>query len=201
MFVCFVGRFRTQVCGNDKVVLEQDPLYEMPKPTHSLPDWYIISRSSVQSSEKAVSKIKTYSNLRFTVKLRRRSGFYVYKVLMINVIMTVWSWCVFWLPPEDISARMDISLTLFLASVAFLFVVSDKLPKVDFLTSLDKIILFSFGLLFLSALESFVAFVSPSDTANDIDWYCRFVFPAVFVFVGSSLVMIAVKHSRASSFH
>jgi hypothetical protein len=45
--------------------------------------------------------------------------------------------------------RLGNTLTVFLASVAFLFVLNDALPKVSYLTTLDLIILANFGLLFM----------------------------------------------------
>jgi hypothetical protein len=65
---------------------------------------------------------------------RRLYGFYIYKVMLINVILSVWSWAIFWMEASDFADRMNVSLTLFLANVAFLFVISDKLPKVRQMT-------------------------------------------------------------------
>lgn len=62
---------------------------------------------------------------------RRRYGFYLYKVVLINMLLTIWSWVMFWMDVTEFADRMNVVLTLFLANVAFLFVISDKLPKVQ----------------------------------------------------------------------
>ena len=124
----------------------------------------------------------------------RRYGFYLYKVVLINVLMSIWAWSVFWMPGDEFGDRVGVSLTLFLASVAFLFVISDKLPKVDFLTALDKMILFSFLMLFGTAVESFAVLVTITknpEMAAQIDYFSRFCFPIVFVFVNFFFVLRA----------
>lgn len=55
--------------------------------------------------------------------------YYVYKICMINTLSFLWSLIMFFDDPTDLMGRMSTTITLFLASVAFLFVVNDKLPK------------------------------------------------------------------------
>jgi hypothetical protein len=81
-------------------------------------------------------------------------SYYMYKIFLINTLAFLWSLAIFFDDPADLMGRMGTTITLFLASVAFLFVVNDKLPKVSYLTILDKLILVSFVLLFAVAAES-----------------------------------------------
>jgi len=54
---------------------------------------------------------------------------------------------------------MSTTLTLFLAAVAFLYVVGEALPKISYLTLLDKAMLVAFAAIFLSGFESFLSYV------------------------------------------
>ena len=55
---------------------------------------------------------------------------------------------------QDFADRINICLTLILAAVAFLYVVGESLPKVPYLTLLDKLMLISFFFIFLGVSNS-----------------------------------------------
>lgn len=55
----------------------------------------------------------------------------MYKICLINTLSFLWSLIMFFGEPTDLMGRMGTTITLFLAAVAFLFVVNDKLPKVS----------------------------------------------------------------------
>jgi hypothetical protein len=55
---------------------------------------------------------------------------------------------------KDIAARSDVTLTLLLTVVAFKLLLSDTLPKVAYLTFLDKYTLFCFFAIFAIAVEN-----------------------------------------------
>jgi len=94
------------------------------------------------------------------IPFRRRSGFYLWRVLLIIVFITVMSWVTFAMDPTDgFANRMNIVVTLFLSIVAFLFAIADNLPKVPYLTFMDKVITLSFIWLFLTAVENFVVYL------------------------------------------
>jgi len=81
---------------------------------------------------------------------------------------------------------MSTMLTLFLASVAFLFVVNDKLPRIPYLTIMDKLTIGCFFLLFLVAFENFLSFVmvyhfARQDISAYLDFCSRFLFPAFHI--------------------
>ena len=61
--------------------------------------------------------------------------------------------------PDEFADRMSTTLTLFLAAVAFLYVVGEALPKISYLTLLDKAMLVAFAAIFLSGFESFLSYV------------------------------------------
>ena len=93
--------------------------------------------------------------------------------------------------------RLNTLLTLFLASVAFLYVVNDKIPLVSYLTVLDKITLSSFFLRFIMAVESFAVHLlgapehgTDEASARAVDWWAARLFPlaSVSLFAFYSLI-------------
>ena len=100
-----------------------------------------------------------YSNVEYGVMMHRNFMYYVWKVLCIVVLLVISSWTVFAQEiHDDFADRLSTILTLFLAAVAFLYVVNDSLPKVSYLTLLDKIMLLAFLFIFLAAEHHTVHF-------------------------------------------
>ena len=80
-------------------------------------------------------------------------------MLIILLLVCISEFTFFMDAEDDFPDRLNTSITLILASVAFLYVASESLPKISYLTLLDKMMLFSFIMLFATALESFVSYI------------------------------------------
>eukprot|EP01113_Clastostelium_recurvatum_P022501 TRINITY_DN2687_c0_g1_i6.p1 TRINITY_DN2687_c0_g1~~TRINITY_DN2687_c0_g1_i6.p1 ORF type:complete len:271 (+),score=48.24 TRINITY_DN2687_c0_g1_i6:473-1285(+) len=140
-----------------------------------------------------------YSQLCVSIPLARRSGFYMWKVGTIAVILVLMSWTVFLLPQESFQDSLQISMTLFLAAIAFNFVLMESLPKVSYNTFLDKYILMCYTYIFLSVVQQCVMYCITFDdpgTFKLINFLCLAVFGGSFIvltivfgIVGSHTVM------------
>ena len=127
--------------------------------------------------------------------------FYVWKVLIILLFLIFSSWMPLFQPAEDFGSRFSESLTLLLAAVAFLFVVNDSLPRISYLTVLDKAMLICFGAIFFIGLESFVVYLlvkPPSSSrsrsvAKIVDTHMRWIYPLLFIFAQSIVAWNAVN--------
>ncbi len=88
--------------------------------------------------------------------MARNTSYYFWKVMFITYLLTFLSWTQYSIPPNQFSDRMSIILTLFLASVAFLFlfVIGDALPKIPYLTLMDKFLFGNFLALFIIGCEN-----------------------------------------------
>ena len=105
--------------------------------------------------------------------------------MIIVWMLVIATWVTFSMDPvEQFSDRFNISLTLVLASVAFLYVAGESLPRVSYLTILDKILLLCFFFQFLVAGQSFLVFLvgkSSKPTAAVIDAISFWAIPILFV--------------------
>jgi uncharacterized membrane protein YgcG len=102
---------------------------------------------------------------------------------------------------DDFPDRLNTSITLILASVAFLYVASESLPKISYLTLLDKMMLFSFIMLFATALESFVSYIlivwaNRPAAAYWVDIGSAIAYPTLYVLYGLYLGTNAVAVRR-----
>ena len=66
---------------------------------------------------------------------------------------------------------MAITLTLVLTTVAWKYVVSDKLPKIAYLTLFDWYIVAAFFFIFMTGIENIIVTLVDNDQAATVDLY------------------------------
>lgn len=97
----------------------------------------------------------------FSMLVARKSGYYIWKVMVPLYIITLLVFTIFFFPTSDLGDRLNITITLLLTTAATQYVVSADLPKVDFLIAIDKIILLTFLLNVLAAAASVFSYKLP----------------------------------------
>jgi hypothetical protein len=121
----------------------------------------------------------------FKLDAHRRVGFYVFRIILPLILIVFMSWMVFYIDPSHLEAQVGISATSILTLIAFQFTVGVLLPRIGYLTRMDKFILFSSVLVFLALVEgvmtSALASKGRKELALKFDSWSRVLFPAAFV--------------------
>ena len=149
-----------------------------------IPEWHVLDVRSRVDSVKRVRDETPISRFVLEIDVQRRSGFYLWKVMLPMVLIVMLSWSVFWMQGERMAVRVPLSATCVLTIVAFQFVVSESLPRVAYLTLLDAITIFSFALITLTALQSMVVTRGLAEhdmRLHRLDRLCRAVFPCGYL--------------------
>lgn len=103
------------------------------------------------------------------LRVERRSSFYIYNVVLPLCFMLALSVASFALLPEQLSDRLNVTLTLLLTVVAFKFAVSSNLPTTSYLTLLDKYFVLCFFVLMLVVIEHTISYFLEDDRARQLD--------------------------------
>ena len=74
----------------------------------------------------------------------RKAGYYVFKLIIPIVFLILLSSVTFFIKVTELNSRVTISIVCFLSLIAYNFVVDDNLPKLNYLTFMDKFILVSY---------------------------------------------------------
>lgn len=86
-----------------------------------------------------------YSNsVNLVLNIERNSAHYIYKIIIPVFLILSVAWFVLWIPTYHLESRLTTSIVALLALIAYNFVFSDDIPKLDYLTALDKYILLSY---------------------------------------------------------
>ena len=141
-----------------KVVFEHDPEWNvdtMEIKSPSLIDWDLSPQAYFNLAKGAAG----HANAILSLHVQRRYMYYIKKVIVVNYFAATFSWVCFLMPAGIIEERLNLVVTLFLAEVAFCFILAAELPKVPYLTLIDCIILGSYVMLFLIGMQSAIAYI------------------------------------------
>ena len=123
--------------------------------------------------------------LDFDLVAHRRVGYYVWKVILPLSMIVVMSWSVFWMDPNNLGPQTGIAATSMLTLIAFLFALGNILPRISYLTTMDRFVMGSSALVFAALLEAigsgYLASHGRAATAVRIERQCRWLFPTVFI--------------------
>ena len=148
-----------------------------------IPEWTIEGVRAEVGTVDVIRSTKPFSQLVLTIDVKRKAGFYLWKVMLPLFIIVALSWSIFWMLDEKFGIRVRTSATGILTVVAYQFVAAQNLPRVGYLTLIDKVMVISFLLLAVTVFESYL--VSRDETegremAHKIDRTCRWLFPLTY---------------------
>lgn len=87
----------------------------------------------------------------------RKSQYYLVNIALPMALICALSFSSYGIDPNDLPARLSVTLTLVLTAVAYKFVLAQSIPAVSYLTTLDKYVLCQLGFLCVAALENVVS--------------------------------------------
>lgn len=112
---------------------------------------------------------------------KRRAGFFIWNVLLIMTIISSLAIATFSVGRHLPQNRLQLSFTLVLTGVAFKFVANQTIPKISYLTQLDKYILGSMTFLYLVCIwHAAVTVIADESTQGQLDLYAFISFIVLF---------------------
>ena len=111
---------------------------------------------------------------------------------------------IFFVDPSSIDSRVSITITLFLAAVAFNFIVADITPKISHSTYLSEFFFFTYAIILMmevveNVIVSLIQKNAGDNAASIFDWVCLCVF-AVFNF-GYMMVFVIRGIRKGKKIH
>jgi hypothetical protein len=125
------------------LILTEDPEGGRRLDQASVPDWSIVGTAArIIEPENGDPSDRRFF---FDVRVRRKSTFYLWRVLIPLTLLVFASWTVFWFEPTSLQPQISTSLAILLSFVTFNYAIDFSLPKVAYLTFIDRYILTSFA--------------------------------------------------------
>lgn len=131
----------------------------------------------------------------------RKAGFFLWNVLLIMTLISSLSFCTFSVDKGKPQNRLQLSFTLVLTGVAFKFVANQAIPKISYLTQLDRYILGSMVFLYLvCAWHAIVTLIVDNDAGHVADRWAFITFCILFtVFHIAFIISVFISGYRRLS--
>ena len=97
---------------------------------------YEFYKDSIETGDK--------DGISIVLDLDRKSSYYVFKIILPIVLILIVCWSSIWIRPKEIESKLTITIVFLLSLIAYNFVIDSDLPKLEYLTIMDYIILISY---------------------------------------------------------
>ena len=115
-----------------------------------LTDWTIGNPAARIDSHRFVPGQEVYPRFTYEVEVTRRATFYIWRVMIPLFFLALVPWAAFWFEPAGLQPQISTCLASLIALVTFNFAIDFSLPKVVYLTLIDKHALICFAFVVLS---------------------------------------------------
>ena len=164
-------------------------------PEASVTDWEINNVNARVEPVRGEDPVE--KSFLFEVSLSRRYTFYVWRVLLPMTLLVVASWLVFWFEPTNLQPQISTGLAILLSLVTFTYAIDFSLPKVAYLTFIDRYTLTSFSFVLAAIFTVSAIHVilreKGEDRAMRFQVGARRIFPVAFV---GTVVVMAILSFR-----
>lgn len=119
--------------------------------------WNLLSALTfeIKDSDPILSgRNRTYPIMVISMKVQRRSGYYMWNVALPMLSFVVMAFMSHWIPAEDAAGRLSVSVALVLAAAAYKVVLAQMLPAISYVTMLDNYVMWCCFFLFLTVVEN-----------------------------------------------
>ncbi|MGD9346480.1 MAG: hypothetical protein PVH84_11485 [Candidatus Aminicenantes bacterium] len=153
----------------------------------SLVGWFIGQGQSEVTTEYLQVQDRHLARVDFMLDVKRQRPFYIIKALIPLILIIFMAWSVFFIDPSVIGPQIGIPTSSVFALILFNHRMSALLPRVSYLTRIDRFILFSIILVFITLGESVItatlAQKEKKELALKIDHWSRYLYLLLFVAV------------------
>eukprot|EP01084_Bolivina_argentea_P204841 349874_1 len=159
-------------------------------------EYATISEWNVHSPKLEIIKqchgiVVKYSRINLSIKLERIPAAYFWRMVLFLAFLTAASLISFCIDAlDDGPDRIAYLITLLLTAVAYQFAILQDLPKVSYLTLMDKYILQTFFFIFGMLIETAIVMQNELDM---VDVYCNYFFWVIFICVQLYFIVLTMK--------
>lgn len=130
-------------------------------------------------------KQSSYSRLSYYINFSRNYIPYTFKFLIPIIIILSLAYLVFFIPAQSLELACSLTVTSLLAAIAFQWTISDDLPNIGYLTTVDRIFYLAYLLIMLAMLQTVWTYnLVKNDNeklAIKLEIIGRWVYPILFI--------------------
>lgn len=108
----------------------------------SIPGWDVKNIELKNSNLKM--KDLLFSKLIYEIQIERQYFYYIFKIILPIILILSICWSSVWLNRKEVESKLTITIVCLLSLIAYNFVIDNEIPKLNYLTIMDWIILLSY---------------------------------------------------------
>ena len=175
----------------NKMVFEAEPIMDEYKKNLfnaegedglNIPEWKVTSVDYYV--DEYTENEYDYQGFIVEITAERISNYYIFKIILPILLILTITWSVFWIYPSQIEAKVNITIVALLALIAYNLIMDEEIPKLDYLTFMDAFIFLSYvftGAATILCVYSYYRYKKYRRTINLVDYYSKFVGPALYL--------------------
>ncbi len=156
-------------------------------------EWSLHGVSTKVEEQPAWANGTQQTNIPVSFHVTRKSSYYFWKALLPLYLLFALSMTTFQFDTDNLEARLAQVSTHFIAAFAMLYVVGASLPKTDFLTKIDVVVVLTTVSLAFTGVASSILTTIHADSGEDVakQWNLRTVVCLALVYVLSNIWIFA----------
>ena len=119
-------------------------LISFAKKENAILGWNIVDHRALYKVYKDPNSQFYNDGVELTLTIERKSSYYIFKVIFPILLILMICWSAVWIDPKEIESRLTITIVCLLSLIAYNFVIDSDMPKLEYLTIMDYIILISY---------------------------------------------------------
>ena len=128
------------------------------KDTNSIQGWNVIKVTTQYQISRDENTRSYNDGIKLEIEIERKSRYYIYKIILPILLILSVCWSAVWINPREIESRLTITIVCLLSLIAYNFVIDSDMPKLEYLTIMDYIILVSYVYATIPNFLSIIAF-------------------------------------------
>lgn len=128
---------------------------------------------------------KEFSEIKMTITMQRKSANMIWKVIIPLLVLVLLMWAIFWIDVDNLADRLNTAFIGILTIVAYQFLIDGTMPRIDYFTFMDAVLLYSFIFMCLTIIESLVVYslhkANHVERALQVDFYVQWFFPIAYL--------------------
>lgn len=156
----------------------------------SLPDFDILSFQADSAPYYPDQATTGVAGFEMKIRVARQPDYYILKVILPLCLIVIMSWLPRWLNPEQSGTNIGISTSAFLTLVAYLFAITVLLPRISYITRIDRFILLSTLTVFSGLIQTVMntylikgESIQKKRLVGQMDFWSRILYPLILVAV------------------
>ena len=108
----------------------------------SIPGWDV-KEIKLNTSNSTLREV-IFSQLDYEIQIERQYFYYIFKIILPIILILSICWSSVWLNRKEVESKLTITIVCLLSLIAYNFVIDNEIPKLNYLTIMDWIILLSY---------------------------------------------------------